>query len=280
MKRVLILFCILIIPILILVKILQIKILEKNGNIWVYEYEGERCLAFSLPIISPRQTCMNLKDNRKVVFEYQKFALSSLFLNPDPKTILIIGLGGGSLANALHYLLPDSHIDVVEIDDKVIEIASRYFNLTINDRLKVFHDDGINFVSNSTTSYDLIVLDAFDEEYIPQSFLTDSFVVSVKKILNKNGIIVVNTFSKSKYESLEDALYEKHFGNFYSLESNNRVIIAGKVLQVDEIERNSHKFDNIFSQLGIENNELLEKIIKSYKKVIPCDKNICYYNNK
>ena len=278
MKKVLIFFCILITFILVLLDILKIKILKKDGNIWVYEYKGERCLAFSLPIISPRQTCMNLKDNRKIAFEYQKFALASLFLNPDPKKILIVGLGGGSLANALHYILPHSQIDVVEIDEKVIDIASRYFNLIMNDRLKVFHNDGVNFVRNSTASYDLIILDAFDEEYIPQSFLTDSFVVSVKSILNNDGIIVVNTFSKSKYASLENVLYEKHFGNFYSLESNNRVIIAGKILQTDEIEKNSHRFKRIFSQLGIENNELLEKIIKSYKKVIPCDKNICYYN--
>jgi spermidine synthase len=278
MTRVLILFCILIIPILVLVEILQIRILMKDGNIWVYEYEGERCLAFSLPIISPRQTCMNLKDNRKIIFEYQKFALSSLFVNPDPKKVLIVGLGGGLLANTLHYLLPNSQIDVVEIDEKVIEIASRYFNLTINDQLKVFHDDGVHFIRNSTASYDLIILDAFDEEYIPQSFLTDSFVVSVKRILNHDGVIVVNTFSKSKYASLENSLYEKQFGDFYSLESHNRVIVAGKILQTDEIKKNSHKFDKIFSQLGIENNALLEKFIKSYKKVIPCDKNICYYN--
>ena len=42
--------------------------------------------------------------------------LGALLLNPDPHSILIIGLGGGTLPRTLEKLLPQADIDVVEID--------------------------------------------------------------------------------------------------------------------------------------------------------------------
>jgi spermidine synthase len=266
MKRFLITFLILVIPVLVLVELLEIKVLKKDGHIWVYQYEGERCLAFGIPIVSPRQTCFELGNEKKLVFEYQKFAMGALFLNPNPENILVIGLGGGALANALHYTLPSSQIDVVELDPKVIEVAKQYFNFSEDDKMKVFQTDGLDFVKECSHKYDLIILDAFDGEYIPETMLTEDFVLNVRRILNENGVVVVNTFGKSKHESLENDLYEKFFGDFYNFESHNRVIIAGKILNFDKIMENSRVFEKKFSAQNIGIEPLLEKFNESYRK--------------
>src|SRR5262245_53969623 len=84
-------------------------------NISVVELGDERCMLFRARRGLGRESCMLMTDPDKLVFDYAPMMLSSLFLNPDPKKILIIGQGGGTLPMALKKLVPNAEIDVVEI---------------------------------------------------------------------------------------------------------------------------------------------------------------------
>lgn len=200
------------------------------GDILVFEENGERCLNFNSMVDFGRQSCMSLADPRALVFSYTRMMISALYVHPDPKRILIVGLGGATLQNTLARLLPEAVIDTVEIDPAVAKVAKEYFGYQTGPRQRLWIDDGrahIEKARRADTRYDLIMLDAFDVDYIPRHLMTLEFLRTVRDILAPGGIVVANTFTESGLYASESATYEAVFGPFYNLKEGNRVIIAG-----------------------------------------------------
>ena len=197
-------------------------------NITVYESDDERCMRFTKQI-SARQSCISLKDPDRLVFNYTKMMLGALYLQPEPDKILIIGLGGGTLPSTLSRILPKAKIDIVEIDPAVVRVAQKYFNFRITPVVAVSEGDGRVFVKRvikKGMKYDLIMLDAFDHEYIPEHLLTQEFLREVKKIMTPGGVLTANTWSSSRLYDHESATYESVFGKFFNLRLNSRVILV------------------------------------------------------
>jgi spermidine synthase len=146
-----------------------------------------------------------------------------------PKSILVIGLGGGTIPTALREVLPEATIDSVEIDPAVTKVARRYFGFKDDSKLKVHEMDGRRYVKSALREgrkYDAILLDAFDHEYIPEHLLTREFLEEVKSLLSPGGVLVGNTFSSSRLYSHESTTYAAVFKTFYNLKAANRVIVA------------------------------------------------------
>src|ERR1700722_9931017 len=96
-------------------------------QVFVYGDSYTRCLCFTRECKIGRQSCIDLQQPNRLMFEYTQMMLVSLLLDPDPKSILIIGLGGGTLPRTLGRLLPEADIDVVEIDPAVASVAGEGF---------------------------------------------------------------------------------------------------------------------------------------------------------
>jgi spermidine synthase len=160
-------------------------------------------------------------------------------------------------------LLPSTQIDIVEVDKEVAAIAENYFLFKPTANVKVFIEDGLEFVQKAKAeSYDLIFIDAFTEDYVPSSFLTLDFASNVKRILTKTGIVSVNGFGKkNKYYQLETELYKKTFTNIINLTSTNRVIIATneQLPSSDQITQQANKWKAAFEEIGINTNWLRKK---------------------
>ena len=84
------------------------------------------CLQFTIKRDTKNQSCFNPKTPKKLVFTYAKMAMASVLFAPDPKNILIIGLGGGTLPMAFHRLFAGASIHAIEIDTAVIKVAKKY----------------------------------------------------------------------------------------------------------------------------------------------------------
>ncbi len=199
-------------------------------NIVVYEEDGQRCLSFSRKNASTRQSCRALDNPQQFVFDYTKMMMAALYLNPQPQHVLIIGLGGGILPQALTALFPDAHIEVVEIDPAVVKVAEEFFGFNTQGKVRVFAEDGRVFIKRTAQTkqrYDLIMLDAFDHEYIPEHLLTKEFLLEVKALLTADGVLAANTFSSSRLYHHESVTYSAVFGDFYNLriELKNRIIL-------------------------------------------------------
>src|SRR4051812_35112633 len=136
-------------------------------EVLVYESGTQRCMCFTRNCRVGRQSCIDTRQPDRFVLNYTRMMLSSLFLKPDPKSVLIVGLGGGTLPRALSQLLPNATIETVEIDPAVTRVAQQFFNFRTNERVRVTELDGRVFVKRALRDgrhYDLIMLDAFDHE--------------------------------------------------------------------------------------------------------------------
>jgi spermidine synthase len=201
-------------------------------NISVDDDGDLRCLKFHTKQQKSQQSCIYKSDPKKLVFSYTKLLMSSLLLNSSPKNILIIGLGGGTLSNTFHQLYPQINITNVELDDAVIKVARQYFDYVENKQIKTITQDGRIFVKRAALKhqqYDLIILDAFNGDYIPEHLMTKEFLQEVKKTLTPNGVLAANTFSSSQLYAHESATYQAVFGDFYNVRNgkySNRIILA------------------------------------------------------
>src|SRR5438094_10462446 len=92
-------------------------------NIFVTQDGDERCMLFRYPRPFGRESCKLLHDPDKLIFDYTQMMLSGLYLNANPKKILVTGEGGATIISALQEMLPDAQIDVVEIDAAVDRVA-------------------------------------------------------------------------------------------------------------------------------------------------------------
>jgi spermidine synthase len=230
-------------------------------NIYVYEEDGLRCMTFGRSR-DARQTCMSLAEHDELVFNYARLAMGALYLAPEPRRILVVGLGGGTLVNAFRKLLPAARIDAVEIDPAVVRVARRYFDFAPDQGTAVFEEDGRVFVKRMQrkgAKYDLVVLDAFDHDYIPEHMLTREFLLEVKSLLAPRGVLVGNTYSSSRLYDHESATYASVFGAFFNLKKNNRVILwrDGGLPARAEIERNAEALDARLTPLGVDRAWLL-----------------------
>jgi spermidine synthase len=120
-------------------------------------------------------------------------ALPAMSTVSDKKmNVLIIGLAGGTIANQLsHYWQDYLHIDGVEIDARIIEAADRYFDL---DRrfLDVHIADGRRFLSGTDNRYNVIIIDAYKQPYIPFHLTTVEFFTKCREHLKPGGVLGIN----------------------------------------------------------------------------------------
>lgn len=217
-------------------------------DVMVYENDDQRCMKFSVVLT---QGCIDLKDPNRMVLEYYRMLLTSLYLKPNPQRILVIGLGCGVLPRSLSQLLPNAEIDIVELDPSVVESAKAFFGFKKSENMRVHLSDGRIFVKREALKrrvYDLVVLDAFDQNYVPEHMVTVEFLREIKGLLSTNGILAANTFSKSGLFNSETNTYLDVFGSVFSLKSNNRVLLAsnGPLPEMTAVEHNAAALERHF----------------------------------
>ncbi|HTI68190.1 MAG TPA: fused MFS/spermidine synthase [Caulobacteraceae bacterium] len=224
-------------------------------NIFVTQDGDERCLLFRARRGLGRESCKLMSNPDRLVFEYAQMMLSGLYANPSPKRILVIGLGGATLPSALQELVPDAKMDVVELDSAVDRVSRKYFDFKPTANTKVRIEDGRVFVKRAgraKQTYDLIMLDAFESDYIPEHMLTREFLQEVKAIMAPKGVLVANTWSSSGLYDHESATYQSVFGDFFNMKLDNRVILIrdGGLPDPAELRANAQKFETEFVRRG------------------------------
>ncbi len=233
-------------------------------DIFVYDDGALRCLAFThFKFHGGRQSCEERRAPQKLVFDYTKMMLAALYLSPQPpRDVLIIGLGGGTLPSAFSRLLPGAHIDVVEIDPAILRVAQRWFGYQTGSGTTVTIQDARVFVKRAQKAgrqYDLVLLDAFDHQYIPEHLLTREYLTEVRSIVRPGGVIAANTFSTSRLYDSESVTYAKVFGPFYNLKTGNRVILVanGPLPPMAAVRARAAALEPSFAPFGADRRTLL-----------------------
>jgi spermidine synthase len=117
-----------------------------------------------------------------------------LCVNPDAKKILVIGAGDGGVVREL-VKYPVNHVDMIEIDEKVCEVARKFFPTISgeldNPKVHLKFQDGVEFVKNAEdNTYDLIIIDSTDPISVGEGLFSSAFYQDCYKILKEEGILV------------------------------------------------------------------------------------------
>jgi len=193
--------------------VIEKKYSKYNGEIQVIEFLGQNKIIAGGLI----QSGGVLKDIWKKAIK--KACLSS------PKKILILGLGGGTIAQLVSRKWPRAKITGIEIDPLMINLAKKHFDLDKITNLKIIQADAIDFVisgqqpaaskfkkagnrrlaTGSQKSFDLILVDLYKGEEMPKQTAEKKFLQSLKKITRQNGLIIFNhLFYKQHKQKAKD----------------------------------------------------------------------------
>ncbi len=201
-------------------------------NVLVVERQREVCLQFTVRRDLRNQTCMNVDRPDEMLFSYTRMMMAALLLREDPASILVVGLGGGTLPMALQQLFPAARMDIVEIDAAVVRVAKKYFRFTAAANTTVYTQDARVFgrrMNKQGQRYDLILLDAYNGEYIPEHLMTAEYLSETRSLLTETGVLAANTFAISTLYDHESTTYKHVFGRFLNFrhpDSANRVVLA------------------------------------------------------
>ena len=125
---------------------------------------------------------------------YYDYAMAAPLMIPDKKTedmdVLILGMGTGTYATQCKKYFGNMNIEGVEIDEKITELARKYFSLP--DDVKVTTYDGRAYLQAVNRKYGVIMVDAYQDITIPFQMSSVEFFPMVKEHLNENGVMVVN----------------------------------------------------------------------------------------
>nr|WP_002634751.1 fused MFS/spermidine synthase [Myxococcus hansupus] len=191
--------------------------------------EGRRYLGFDAS--GALQSVVRPGKPLDLVLPYTQVSMAGLAYVPAPKRILIIGLGGGAMPMFLRKVVPRAHIDVVDIDPDVVKVAKAYFGFKEDARLKAHVGDGRAFVEAKRPAYDLIFLDAYGPDSIPEHLATVEFLASVRAKLTPNGAVVGNVWAfppNSRYDAMVHTwqVSFKQLSEFIVPQSSNRILVG------------------------------------------------------
>ena len=120
-------------------------------------------------------------------------------MRPKQQSVLIVGLGGGSMVHFLKHYDPDVKVDAVEIDPLVVELAEKYFGVRAGGNVRILTADAARYLQETSAQYDVIYMDAFlkpspatDATGVPIELKTVQFYQEVRKRLRPDGLVAFN----------------------------------------------------------------------------------------
>ena len=142
---------------------------------------------------------MRLDDPYALLAPYTRQMMSFLLFDPDPEDILLIGLGGGSMAKFCYRYLPNARITAVEIDERVIAMRDAFFIPPDSDRFRIVHDDGARYLARCEESFSAILIDAFDQDGVTPALASATFFERAAALLSPKGVLIMNLHGERQH---------------------------------------------------------------------------------
>jgi spermidine synthase len=167
----------------------------------------------------------------------ERRGFASYLYQPQPRRVLIVGLGGGAMVRFLTHHEPQVQVDAVEIDPAVVRLADEYFGVRSGGNVRVLTADAVMFVESTAERYDLILMDAFlrpssdtDATGVPTRLKTLEFLGHLKRALAPGGVVAFNV---NEHDKMADdiAAVAAVFGHavvYRCPPADNKVVIAAE----------------------------------------------------
>jgi len=171
-------------------------------------------------------------DRAGVSLDTYIHALYGLIAQQRAKTALMIGCGGGSLGKML--ARDGKHVTIVDIDKASFKLAKRHFGLPPDVVCHV--GDGLAFMQRTRRRFDVVIIDAFIGEKIPEQFTGDTFCRAARRCLKRTGSLFMNVCINDKADPVADALAHRLKRNDWTVRlldqrgtARNAIVLGGNV---------------------------------------------------
>lgn len=182
--------------------------------------------------ISSIQSRMRLDDPAALDLDYTRAMMACLLLRPQPRSVLLIGLGGGSLVKYGHRHVRSAAFTAVEINPHVIGLREAFRIPPDDERLGIVCEDGAAFVARPGAGFDVVMVDGFNYDGQPEALCTAGFYSHCRHRLAPGGVLVVNLHADGETEhTLAERIAQAFEGQVLSIRSEdrgNRIVFAGR----------------------------------------------------
>jgi spermidine synthase len=178
------------------------------------------------------QSEMRLSRPSALVLAYSRAMMCFALFVPRPRHIVMVGLGGGSLAKFCYRHFPQARISVIELRADVIALREQFCVPPDDARFRVIHADAADYLARTPDSADVLVVDGFDEAGLPPALGSSKFYADCRRALRHGGVLVANIFSYDpQYGAMLGRLRLMFDGRvcwFDRIAGNNRILFAVK----------------------------------------------------
>lgn len=178
------------------------------------------------------QSAMYRDDPFALVLGYTRLMMGFQLFQPAPRELLIIGLGGGSLSKYGHRHLPRTRITTVEIDERIIALRDTFAIPPDDDRFRIVHANGADFIAGRSEAYDVMLLDGYDAAGLPGELSSQNFYDGCAAALAAGGVLMANFVQgDERVEEYLDRIGNAFGGRSMTLWSENRGNIVACALK-------------------------------------------------
>lgn len=175
---------------------------------------------------------------------YTSFQQALELVKPEQRgieNVLVLGYGLGSISSILyklHHITPQ--VTGVDIDPVVLDLAAKYNHLPSEMEVKYIKADAEEYLHGDTRKYDLICIDLFIDDKVPDQYRSAAFLDAIDEHLTDNGMLLFNWLA-SNFQQKQDAnkYFYDHFIKRFPL---GRYVSTGGnwVLIYDKGRKNRH----------------------------------------
>jgi spermidine synthase len=158
------------------------------------------------------QSLMRCDEPDALCLRYTRKMMAFLLFNPEPRRILILGLGGGSLAKFCYRHLPSAAITAIEIDSLVIALRGEFCVPSDDDRFRVLEGDGTRYVALRGPRKDVILVDTYDCHGAAPGLASAQFFLNARRRLTLGGVLVMNIHGDADERARQYARIRSAFG--------------------------------------------------------------------
>lgn len=219
------------------------------------------------------QSRMRKAAPTELVLSYTQAMMAFMLFSVAPKEVVIVGLGGGSIAKFCHAYLPNSRITTLEISREVIALRDAFHIPPDSERFRVIHADAADWLAAHDDIADVLLLDGYSEHDVPLSISGEVFYERCARVLTGKGILVANVnLGVSEDSRVARRQLERAVGKTVSIRSSaghNDILFAFRQKKMPAVKALKARAISLSEETGVDFPLLLDRMRTGAAKISP-----------
>ncbi|MGH7005823.1 MAG: spermidine synthase, partial [Alphaproteobacteria bacterium] len=206
------------------------RIETEYNNIFIVQKGDFLSMTFRLKGENTRQSVLNLRDRGQLPLPHSHYQTLAAVHAGKLNSMLMVGLGGGSVPDYFLRHVPETAVTSVELDPGVVRAAQKYFGVGESSRHRIATGDGRVFLMRNKAKYDIVMIDAFRGGYVPFHLLTHEFYTLLAQRLEPDGVAVLNLRAGTQLFDSSMATLKRTFKTIEVYEWSGNAIVLARLL--------------------------------------------------